>query len=89
MLTVDLEESMLVRELQEQLSKLRPDLEVLCYTEDEELQGGGHIFRLFDIEAVTTTEGEKVRGDDGVPSLKFQKSDISKTFATLDVTLHF
>lgn len=80
---------MRVRELQEQLGRLDGDLELLCYTEDEGLQAPGYLFRLLDIEAVGTTEGEFVRGDDDVPSLRLGKSDVSQTFAILEVVSKF
>jgi len=80
---------MLVRQVQQQLSQLDPELELLCYAEDEAQQGDGHFFRLLDIEAVSTTEGEMVRGDDRIPSLRLGKSDVSKVFAILEVTSDF
>lgn len=80
---------MKVQELQQQLSKLDPDLEVLCYSEDATLLGRDQAFRLLDIEAVSTTRGERVRLDDGTPYLKLGKSPESIVLATLEVTLDF
>jgi hypothetical protein len=80
---------MKVRELREQLSKLDPELAVVCYTEDERFltEGRGHI--LFDVVAVTDTEAEHLRLDDGTPYLKFGKSPSALAMATLEVTTDF
>jgi hypothetical protein len=43
------EGQMKVRELQEQLSKLDPELDVVCYSEDERLLVEGRGFILFDV----------------------------------------
>jgi hypothetical protein len=83
------EAQMRVRELQEALSKLDPDLRVVAYTEDETMLPQGHLFRLLDIEYVDTAEGELTRGDYGVPSMRFGKSDLSCVIATLGVTGSF
>jgi hypothetical protein len=80
---------MKVKELQQQLSKLDPDLEILCYSEDEALQDKDQVFRLLDIESVTTSEGERIRLDDGTPSLKFGKSPESEIIALLNVLSDF
>lgn len=80
---------MKVRELQQQLNKLDPDLEVLCFSEDEILQSKGQMFRLFDIAAVSTTQAEMVRLEDNTPYLKLGKSPASKSLATLEITLDF
>jgi hypothetical protein len=80
---------MKVRELQQQLSRLNPDLDVICYTEDEKLVAGNMIFRLLEIEGVDTTEGQRVRLDDGTPYLKLGKGPASVTLATLTVTADF
>jgi hypothetical protein len=80
---------MKVRELQQQLSRLDPDLEVLCYSEDATLQGKGQLFRLLDIEAVSTTQGERIRLDDGTPYLKLGNSPTSVVLAVLEVTSDF
>jgi hypothetical protein len=80
---------MKVRELQQQLSKLDPNLEVLCYSEDEILQSEGQVFRLFDIESVSTTHGEKVRLKDNMPYLKLGQGPDSEVLAILTVTSEF
>src|SRR5688572_19316455 len=80
---------MTVRELQQQLSKLDPDLNVLCCSEDEKLLAEGQLFRLLDIVAVSTMDGERVRLDDRTPYLKLGKSLASEALAVLDVTSDF
>ncbi|HEY3373742.1 MAG TPA: hypothetical protein VGK02_01590 [Candidatus Aquicultor sp.] len=82
---------MKVRELQQELSKLDPELEVICYSEDDNLLEEGMGFRLLDIEAVNTTQGERVRLDDRfrTPYLKLGKSPHSEIFAVIEVTSVF
>lgn len=80
---------MTVRELIEGLQRFDPKLEVLCYTEDSELQAEGHMFMLLDIVGVDAAEGEKRRGDDRVPTMKLGKTPYSQQFVSLDVTCIF
>jgi hypothetical protein len=80
---------MKVRELQQQLSKLGPELELLCYSEDEKLVPEGCMFRLFDIASLTTMTGEKTRLNDGTPYLSIGKNSLSVTLAILEVTSEF
>jgi len=80
---------MRVRELQEQLAKFDPDLEVLAYTEDEALLAEGHIFRLLYVDDVDTAEGVLLKGTDGTPSMRFERSDSSRVVVTLGVTGSF
>ena len=80
---------MKVRELIRGLSSLDPDLEVLCYTEDERFVAAGTLFRLLKVEAVDVTHGEQVRLDDGTPYLKLGKGSSSAALATLTVTADF
>ncbi len=80
---------MKVKELQEKLSKLDPELEVICYSEDESLLPPNEAFRLLDILAVSTTNAEKDRLDDGTPYLKLGKGTDSSVIAILEVTTDF
>lgn len=80
---------MKVRELQQRLSKLDPELDVLCYTEDSKLVPADAHFRLLEIEDVQTTHGEQVRLDDGTPYLKLGMGPASVVLATLVVTADF
>lgn len=79
---------MRVGELRNRLSKFDSNLEVLCYTEDEALLGeGGSAF--LDIEAVDKAVGERIRNSDGVPRVRFEKTDHSETLVILEVSSDF
>jgi hypothetical protein len=80
---------MKVRELHEHLSKLDPQLDVVCYSEDEKLSVKGRGFILLDVLAVDTIQAERLRLDDGTPYLKFGKSPTASAIATLEVTTDF
>lgn len=80
---------MKVKELQQKLSSLDPELDVICYTEDEALQKPGRAFVLLDVESVEATEAERIRLDDETPYLKIGKSPQSVTLVTLVVTTDF
>ncbi len=80
---------MKVRELCEHLSKLDPELDVLCYCEDERLLIEKRGFVLFDIFAVSPTKAERLRLEDGTPYLKFERGAHSVAIATLEVTSVF
>jgi hypothetical protein len=80
---------MKVRELQEQLSKLDPELDVVCYSKDERLLVDGRGFILFDVLAVSRADTERIRLDDGTPYLTFDRGPTSAAIATLEVTSDF
>lgn len=80
---------MKVKELQEQLGKLDPNCEVICYTEDEPLQTDETIFRILEIQSIHVFDGEMTRLEDQTPYLKLVKSSRSKKFASINVTLEF
>ena len=87
--TKDKEGQMKVRELQEELNKLDPELEVLCCSEDQRLLAEGRGFILFDVSAVNTAEAETFRLDDETPYLKLGKVPGATAVATLEVTSDF
>ena len=60
---------MKVRELREELGKLDPELEVVCYSEDERLLVEGRGFILLDVLAVSTAEAKQLHLDNGTPYL--------------------
>ena len=78
-----------VRELLEHLSKLDPELEVVCYSKDERLLVENRGFILFDILAVSTANAERLRLEDGTPYLKFEQGPNSAAITTLEVTADF
>jgi hypothetical protein len=80
---------MKVRELQERLGRLDPELDMLCYCEDEKLISKGRGFVLLEIAAISTAEAESLRLSDGTPYLKFDKSPMSAPLAILEVTSDF
>lgn len=80
---------MKVGELQQHLSKLDPNLEILCHREDESLQKKHRLFQILDIESVNITDAEKVRLDDGTPYLKLGKGPASVVLVILEVTSDF
>ena len=80
---------MKVQELQVNLGKLDPELDVVCYSEDKRLLVEGQGFILFDILAVSRAEAERLRLDDGTPYLKFESGPASATIATLEITSDF
>jgi hypothetical protein len=80
---------MKVRELQEQLSRLDQELDVVCYSEDEKLLVDKRGFILFDVLAVSTAKAERLRLDDGTPYLTFDSGPASGAIATLEVTSDF
>ncbi len=80
---------MKVKELQNLLKNLDPNLEVICYSEDPKLQEGKEIFCILDIESIDTVNAERMRLDDGTPTLKIGESPISEKIVTLVVTSEF
>jgi len=80
---------MKVKELIDALGKYDPDLEVLCYSEDEQLVLPKHLFRLLEIEGVDVVNGEKQRDDKGIPTLKIGKSDAAARHVVLNVIADF
>lgn len=80
---------MRVRELIGELSKLDPDLMVVCWTEDEELLDKGELFRILDIDSVSTVDGETCRDDNGRVTMKIGHGKNSTKLATLDIVSQF
>lgn len=80
---------MKVKELLTALSNLDQNLDVICYTEDENFQENGHMIRLLEIETVSVSHAEMRRGDDGTPTLKLGKSELSKPIAFVQVFSDF
>lgn len=80
---------MKVRELQEELSKLNPESEIICYSEDERFADDKRGFLLLDISAVGEIQAEKIRLDDGTPYLKFSNEHPAVEIGVLNVTVDF
>ena len=80
---------MKVSELINELQSLPQNAHVLCYTEDENLQAKGHMFRLLDIEEVSLTDATPIRGSDELPSFKLGKSETSEQHVLISVVSEF
>lgn len=80
---------MKVKELIKELNKFNPNADVLCYSEDEVLVPKKHIFRILEIQDVSKVSATKNRTEDGVPSLKFEQSNLSEEHVLLNVISDF
>jgi hypothetical protein len=80
---------MKVSELIKELQKFDGNLDVLCSTEDESLISKNHVFRLLEITDISEIEAEKTRSEDGVASLKLEKTSYSQKHVIIDVTSDF
>lgn len=80
---------MKVKELIAQMHRFEPEMEVFCYSEDEALLPQGHGFRLLDIVEISTLDGTRVRGSDGIPSMKIGNTPESSVCMVLEVTGDF
>jgi hypothetical protein len=80
--------NMTAKQLIAELSKLNPDVDVVCYSEDRELLTEGMEFRLLEIESVDTTVGEKVNLD-GTPTIRMGDPPSATIVGRLHVTLDF
>jgi hypothetical protein len=80
---------MKVRELMQQLSKLNPELELYCMTEDESLlRGTNRGFMVFVISSIGEVRAEPTRLDDRTPYMDFS-SDHAIPLAVADITSSF
>jgi hypothetical protein len=48
-----------------------------------------HLFRLTDIESISVLEGEKHRGDDGIPTLKIGAERYIQKHVIINLLAHF
>ncbi len=80
---------MKVRELLTKLNPLDPELDVVCYCEDQGLSSPESGFTLFEINEISVTDGEKTRREDGTPYLKLGKSEGARPHVLIDVTSDF
>lgn len=72
---------MTVQELLSKLNKLDPNLNMVCYTETEEMSG--RVLDILDVKEETATTS---RNDNGIVIIKFDSSVSSNRFACLEVT---
>ena len=80
---------MKVRELQAKLSKLDPELDVICYSEDERFLDKKRCFIVFEVSEISITKAKRVRLEDRTPYLKLGDGPDSVKLATLEVTSDF
>ena len=78
---------MKVKDILKKLENVSPETSVVCYTEDEKLLASGR--SVFEINAIDVIEVEKYRNNDGVPGLKFEKTDCSPKHVILEITSDF
>ncbi len=77
---------MKVREIIDKLKVLDPELEVVGYTEDEDLLVAGHLFRIFLVESISVCEAEMTHTEDGLPTFRIGKTQSSKQHLVLNMT---
>lgn len=77
---------MKVRELIEKLQQFEQELEVLCFSEDLLPPINS---KIFDICGIACSEGERRRGKDGTPLLKFGASPEAKKQVIIELTSDF
>ena len=80
---------MKVKELKAQLEKIDPNLDVICYAEEDEDSDGSIVTRIFEIDDVTASEAERSRDKDGVPQLTFGSTDRSTKIAFINLLSDF
>jgi len=80
---------MKVKELISELSKHDPELDVICYTEDEQFLQKNHLLRLIEIDSINVVAGEKRRADDGIPTLKLGSEGYSEKHVMINLLTDF
>lgn len=80
---------MKVKDLIGKLNTYDPNSDVLCYTEDDSVLDKDHLFKIFIIESMDISEGEHLRDDNNIPTIKFGKSPLSVKHVVLNITGSF
>lgn len=80
---------MKVKQLLEKLRAFDPDIDMICFCEDEDIAPHGHGFRIFDIISTDLQEVEKTKGKDGAPSLKLGRTEHSVAHVLIEITSDF
>jgi len=78
---------MKVKELISTLKAFDPEHDVLCWCED--LLSEKHSSRVFDIVCVDESEAQKLRVQDGIPLLKFGKTESSSPHVLIGIISDF
>jgi len=80
---------MKAKDLITQLNALNPELDVVCYCEDQKIVPPKRGFRLFEITGVNSRDVEKTRGTDGIHSLILGKTPFSSPHVFINITVDF
>ncbi|EJE4171595.1 hypothetical protein P3667_10985 [Vibrio parahaemolyticus] len=80
---------MKVKELQEKLSKLDPELQLILSTEDEDVLNNQELFKLFDVQDISVIEAEPTRDAYRKPTLIIGKSEGSVKMAMVNISGDF
>lgn len=75
-----------VRDLQERLSELDPDLEVVFYSEDDDLSAYGRKVSVFGVVDITVDDAEIIELESGVPWPKFERGPASSKYVFVEIT---
>lgn len=87
--SIDIGVAMKVKELQEILAKLDPELQVILSTEDEGVLENQEIFKLFNIQDVSVIDAEPTRDAYRNPTLIMGKSEGSVKMAMVNISGDF
>ena len=77
---------MKVKELITKLENLDLEMDILCYSEDENLAPEGYLIRIMEINEVSNIEGETSRDENGIVSIKFGSSELARKYAGIELT---
>ena len=80
---------MQVKDLIEKLEALDPELDIYCYTEDEELLKNGSGIRVMFIENLSVVQAKTYRDGQHDPTISFEGGSGSKKLALAHVTCNF
>ena len=80
---------MKVKELQDRLSQLDPELNLVLSTEGEKFIGSDELFKLFDVESISVVDAEPLRDNNRQPTLKIGKSDSSQKIVLVNIVSDF
>lgn len=76
---------MTVEELIKKLKQCDPNAQVICRSEDEQVQAEGHSVRLFELDSVSQIDAVRDRGDDNVVFLKPEGTGCTERLVCIDL----
>ncbi|MDV6251059.1 hypothetical protein [Vibrio sp. EA2] len=80
---------MKVKELQEKLASLDPELQLICSSEDEEMLADNELFKLFEVLDVNVVNAERMRDAYRKPTLKIGDSEYSMPIVIVNISNDF